>query len=940
MQPSRRRKIEWDSSSVSSPTKYLKLTKEGPPHPSSNSSLASSKTAVFRKTQILYSPEPSYKEFSRTSFAVGDSSSDDFETDDKIDNVTKESLSCSFSREVHLVKHPACEMSKKTNSCQESLKHEVKQDACSDEGRNNAHNTASKDASKDARTEYGRKRMENRGAALIYQRALLGALGKALTTKRDVASPNGIQVNSLRHRKEAFGPGDNLRCHSAHGEDPSCRKTTQKEQKDPSCKKPTQKEQINICIQQDKKDSESDGSSRHVSVVSRSEKETEFKLEPSFQKASVREEKDSSNRSGKEDARPGFSSRHAPRTLRLEEEPELTQELKSQNIAAKEDISTSVGQNRKKLRRFSSSSKDVAHFSRLEGEQKHKQASNKQSKIDGETDCTRLSKKESCRPENNSRRVSEGSRHGGKEMFKPESSSQKATAEESNVCTKQKNVTTEQCTSPSSIDTHSKTKSQFENFQRTVLVEPSSKLAFVDERDSEVNLKCTKQGKESLDGSDWSDMEDAEPTVTFSQVDSIQNHSPSEAKDTSSLATEVVMYPPHLYSHKMSDYAKYWTKTPEPAPCRPFSSPCEDTSFGSSYSSQICDISLDTSTPISSKTSKDKESSLEDVCGKPRSLSSSLVCEKKHRRRSVEMESYVPIFSTPSKSDSFATNRERQDLPDHLPRYLEEGFIDTHCHLDMLYSKMAFRGTFSKFRKTYDSTFPEEFEGCIADFCDPRTLNNFLWEDLLKEDMVWGAFGCHPHFARYYSDLHERNLLQAMRHPKAIAFGEIGLDYSYKCSTEVPTQHKVFERQLDLAVSLRKPLVIHCRDADDDLLHIMKKCVPKDYKIHRHCFTGRYNVIEPLLDYFPNLTVGFTALLTYPSANEARETVKKIPISRIVVETDAPYFLPRQVPKSVCQYSHPGVALHTVRELARLKEVPLSIMLAILKRNTQKIYDL
>ncbi|XP_048346476.1 putative deoxyribonuclease TATDN2 isoform X2 [Sphaerodactylus townsendi] len=932
MQQNKKRRIEWDSSSVIAPTKYFKLTTEEPSHPSSDSSLAS-KTTVFKKTQVLRSPGSSYKEFSRTSFAVEDSSSDDFETDDEMDSVVKENRSCSFSR-VHFVKRSPCEMSKKNVvSFQESLKHEVKQNACSDEDENSAHNTKSKDVPKDERAKYVRKRVVNRGGLHIFHKALQGILTNPLPLNRGAASPNGI--NRLRQRKEAFGPGDNLGHHSTCGEDPSCRRPTQNEQNDPSCKTPTQKEQINICIQQDKMDSSgSDGSSRHVSVFSRSERETEFKLESNFQKARVKEENDSSNCTGKDDAGPGYNSRHTLGTLKPEDEPKLTEELKSQNTASKEDSSTSVGQN-KKLNRFSSSS----NFSRLEGEQKHKQASNQQqSKIDRETDRTRLSKKESGRPENNSRRVSEGSRHEDKEVFKPESSSRKTTAKES-VCTKHKNVTKEQCVSPSSLAIHSKTKSPFENFQRTIFVEPSSKLVCMDEHASEVDLKCSKQEKEPSDGSDWSDVDNAQPLATFSQEDSIQNNSTSDTKVTSALATEFIMYPPHLYSHKMSDCVKYWTATPKPEHCSPYTSPCEDTSFNSSYSSHLCDISLDTSISISSETSKDKDSLLEDVCGRRRSLDSSLANEKP-RRRSVEVGSCIPIFSPLTKAGSFATNRESHYLPDDFPRHLEEGFIDTHCHLDMLYSKMAFRGTFSKFRSTYENTFPEEFEGCIADFCDPRTLSNYLWEDLLKEDMVWGAFGCHPHFARYYSDLHERNLLQAMRHPKAVAFGEMGLDYSYKCNTKVPIQHQVFERQLNLAVSLRKPLVIHCRDADDDLLHIMKKCVPRDYKIHRHCFTGRYDVIEPLLDYFPNLTVGFTALLTYPSAYEARETVTKIDKSRIVVETDAPYFLPRQVPKSLCQYSHPGVALHTVRELARLKDVSLSNMLATLKQNTKKIYDL
>lgn len=72
----------------------------------------------------------------------------------------------------------------------------------------------------------------------------------------------------------------------------------------------------------------------------------------------------------------------------------------------------------------------------------------------------------------------------------------------------------------------------------------------------------------------------------------------------------------------------------------------------------------------------------------------------------------------------------------------------------------------------------------------------------------------------------------------------------------------------------------------------------------RHCFTSTYPVIEPFLTEFPNLCVGFTALITYPSATEPRDAVRKIPLSRIVVETDAPYFRPKQVRKISGEFSH------------------------------------
>uniref|UniRef100_A0A3B3ZZU2 Uncharacterized protein n=1 Tax=Periophthalmus magnuspinnatus TaxID=409849 RepID=A0A3B3ZZU2_9GOBI len=271
---------------------------------------------------------------------------------------------------------------------------------------------------------------------------------------------------------------------------------------------------------------------------------------------------------------------------------------------------------------------------------------------------------------------------------------------------------------------------------------------------------------------------------------------------------------------------------------------------------------------------------------------------KSRRQSDVGISAHYPPYSftqssTPKRRWSMGPEPEQTTYP---TVHSGTGFLDTHCHLDMLYGKLHFSGSFGSFRRKYRDSFGAEFEGCIADFCNPRVMvREDIWEGLLEEDMVWGAFGCHPHFAKYYSNTQERNILAAMRHPKAVAFGEIGLDYSHKNSTDSSQQKKVLERQLNLAVAMNKPLVIHCRDADDDLLQILKKCVPRDYKIHRHCLTSDYPVIEPFLEEFPNLYVGFTSLITYSSATDARNSVRKIPLERIILETDAPYFLPRQV---------------------------------------------
>ncbi|XP_013931420.1 PREDICTED: putative deoxyribonuclease TATDN2 [Thamnophis sirtalis] len=539
------------------------------------------------------------------------------------------------------------------------------------------------------------------------------------------------------------------------------------------------------------------------------------------------------------------------------------------------------------------------------------------------------SKKQYWKSEAHWRLVSGDSKYEGKET-KQNNNDRKPFANNFRTGTKQKNIAKDKCIPATLSNAQSEAAEKFV-FQKTAIAEPTREPVFTD--DSETDQKCTEHKKEFPSENDRSNMEDGGPLVTYSQEDSIRNHKLSEMMEMSASTMEFVTYPPHFYNQKMNDYAKHRTSNPKPTHCFTRST------GNISYSNNLYDVSLERRT----NAAKDKKPSVERVQDKTWSYGSLQDYKWGKRPQNMGRGTYVPIFSSSFKSDSFTkqfTNCIGQDVPMNFPKYLEDGFIDTHCHLDMLYSKTSFRGTFSEFRKRYSSTFPKEFQGCIADFCDPRTLKNNLWEDLLKEDMVWGAFGCHPHFASYYTDHHERNLMQAMRHPKSIAFGEIGLDYSYKCRTEIPKQHEVFERQLNLAVSLRKPLVIHCRDADGDLLEIMKKCVPKDYKIHRHCFTGCYSVIEPFLDYFPNLMVGFTALMSYPSANEVRDSVRKIPLNRIVVETDAPYFLPRQVPKCVSQFSHPGLALHTVKEIACLKEMSLSATLAVLRQNTNKMYDL
>ena len=157
----------------------------------------------------------------------------------------------------------------------------------------------------------------------------------------------------------------------------------------------------------------------------------------------------------------------------------------------------------------------------------------------------------------------------------------------------------------------------------------------------------------------------------------------------------------------------------------------------------------------------------------------------------------------------------------------EVPFIDSHCHIDYIFVRERHFGSFSSYVENKD--FPKNFSGCIANFCDPPAWGDHqMYEDILSEDGVWGAFGLHPHNAAMWSPVVKRDLTRACSHPKCIGWGEMGLDYSNK-KTAVGTnsvtadlQKEAFIDQIKLALIMRKPFIIHARQAEMDAFNILK----------------------------------------------------------------------------------------------------------------------
>ncbi len=257
-------------------------------------------------------------------------------------------------------------------------------------------------------------------------------------------------------------------------------------------------------------------------------------------------------------------------------------------------------------------------------------------------------------------------------------------------------------------------------------------------------------------------------------------------------------------------------------------------------------------------------------------------------------------------------------------------YIDTHCHLDSILKRMKLPD-FATLRTQH---FPPEFEACVTISCDPHSIEPVL--ALLDNDDVYGAFGIHPHDAQHYTPEVETRIAQALRHPKCVAYGEIGLDYHYDFSPR-DTQRENFAHQLRLGIETGKPLVIHTREAEDDTLTMLKDLVPRDWPMHVHCFTSSTSLAESLLAEFPNLCIGFTGIITFKNSGDLRETAHLVPLERMLVETDGPYLAPEPFRG---QPAHPGHIPRILEKLAEVKGTTAEEVAAQTTANAKRLYKI
>jgi TatD DNase family protein len=201
-------------------------------------------------------------------------------------------------------------------------------------------------------------------------------------------------------------------------------------------------------------------------------------------------------------------------------------------------------------------------------------------------------------------------------------------------------------------------------------------------------------------------------------------------------------------------------------------------------------------------------------------------------------------------------------------------FTDSHCHLTMSDS---------------ESTLARAREAGVRGFVVPGTKLEDAPETIAvanKHHDVWAAVGFHPHEAKDCDDVAFAEIERLAAEPRVVAVGECGLDYHYMHSPR-ETQIAVFERHLDLAKRMAKPIIVHNRESTDDMVAILSASGARGIL---HSFTESEAVARKFIDagYF----ISFSGIVTFRSAEALRACAKALPHDRVLIETDTPFLAP------------------------------------------------
>jgi TatD DNase family protein len=206
-----------------------------------------------------------------------------------------------------------------------------------------------------------------------------------------------------------------------------------------------------------------------------------------------------------------------------------------------------------------------------------------------------------------------------------------------------------------------------------------------------------------------------------------------------------------------------------------------------------------------------------------------------------------------------------------------------------------------------------------------------------QHDWIYATVGIHPHEAKLATEVHFAQLDKLARHPRVIAWGEIGLDYFYDHSPR-EVQHRVFRRQLEQARAAGLPIVIHCREAWADCLRILEE----DWRSSGlggilHCFSGTLD--DARRGIAMGFRISFAANITYPKLQNLRDVAAALPLASLLVETDSPFLAP-QIKGQRARRNEPAFVPEVARALANVRNLSPAEIAAATTENFRAFFRL
>jgi TatD DNase family protein len=252
--------------------------------------------------------------------------------------------------------------------------------------------------------------------------------------------------------------------------------------------------------------------------------------------------------------------------------------------------------------------------------------------------------------------------------------------------------------------------------------------------------------------------------------------------------------------------------------------------------------------------------------------------------------------------------------------------IDTHAHLSD-----------EKFDRDRNVVIERAFNAGVTKIveisCKPQYWNKAL--ELSKHDNIFVAFGIHPNDVEKVSAEDYKKLEFLIQEKKCVAVGEIGLDYRYDSLKQTTViQKNFFVTQLNLALKFNKPVVIHSRKANEDVVSILKslKIIPKGVI---HCFSGTPQQAKEFVDL--GFLLGIDGPVTYKKSEALKQTVLETELNDLLVETDCPYLSPQ---KYRGERNEPSYVVETLKKIAVIKNILFEEVSKITAQNAVKLFNL